>query len=777
MFIGQEEHESVFEAYSQDSLVTKFNSIKNGQCEDNNRNDTKNNTGSIILAGNFARQQSDSFETIQGNYLDTYRDGQLASKDMLIVSDETSYIPLKHDLNKCINLFHNEYLKEHDVSNKYSNLSSSLSKLRISNDIELNQNNSPIVQLIKDCRRSMSSDSLKSTTIPSNAEIRKCKSCTMLNNNLRRDTNNIKSDKLFSTETATKSNQDRVDLRFVSLYDQFSPPQTPILQKKSEKCQVPDSTESSEKSSKEELDPSELRAFLRSLDKKPKQEHFLRRLSVTYYNSPKHFTEKLLTIVEESTESRTNVSLCRILEDFQKCNCIEDETAPEWLHSSPAMSTPICMRKGSQEFKRDFLRKSLGATTPNKDLYLATPPRFNSPNKLYRRPKSILHNVESPLLDNTSTFESLEAYCEKLYPNEYKTLAAAEKNQWQSPFRNKNKILRACENQMASLDNSPNIREQLKQARRSSLDSSKQCNTVPEALCRLLSYEHKTDSKSVPDIHKQRTKHNKHCENLRHSLIHEIVKKRQKCINDVKMMESDMDLEKAEETCQITTNGECNSSTINNDSKFIKTLECVKKYQDYLEQYKPLLNLLQQSESYSSHTHDKRDTPTKKIFNKNINTNITASSNKATLQVAKSSSKTRKKSASPSLLKPSSTNKMISSKPKLFYTPGKTTPQAVVKNCKPKRTYFPNLLNSPNKQKENISPHEKNIYRQIGTYDYVKSPVGSYIRGTDLPHLVKNLRPKTNENLLTPRKKKANRSPSPNPKMNFRLSPKKVNEQ
>ncbi|XP_012227680.1 uncharacterized protein [Linepithema humile] len=611
-----------------------------------------------------------------------------------------------------------------------------------------------------------------------------------------RDHNRAKNDAsqadsiILAAETATKSNQEKDDTSF---YDAFLLPKTSVLQNQkefysTEKCQKLDS--SSERSSKEELNPTELRKFLQSLDQKsireePVQER-LRRMSTNYNDSPKNFTERLLTIIEESfaIDSQANVSLCRLIEEFQKCNFIEDETAPEWIHSSPSMSISIRVRKGSQEFKNDLLRKSVGAT-PNKDLYLSTPPRFNinSPNKAYRRtPKNIAHNIRSPQLDNTSTFESLEAYCEKLYPNEFKALAAREKNQCQSPLKNMNRILRACENQMASLENSPNVHEQLKQARRSTSDSISQRNTVPEALCRLLSYEQcdKTDSQSVPDILKQRTEHNKRYErikpdNLRNSLIHEIAKKRQKCIDTVKTMEMEADSEsmEAQKICPTTNNNKPVNPSIVNDAKFMETLKCVKKYQDYLEQNKPLLSFLQRSESYNS-PHDKKNT--KKIPNENFNTDITTVPSKTTLRVPKSST-TRNKCISPSLLKPHFSNKVTGSKPKLFYTPGKTTVQTTIKNSRPKCTYFPNKLDATSKQKENhVSPHEKSIYRQIGTYDYIKSPIASYIRGTD-PYLVKNLRPKTDENLLTPRKKQANQSSSSKPNLKFRLSPKEKSTQ
>ncbi|XP_072756405.1 uncharacterized protein [Anoplolepis gracilipes] len=732
----------------------------------------------------------------------------IISGGILNVSDATSYLSLKPDLNKCIDLFHNEHLsKEHYTFEDYSNLGSVLSEIKVQKDMDsrhLNKNKIVEIQcnLIRNRPCAMSLNSLedainKHTSIKNqdvtNKELRKCKSCSILNSNLKGNTNhNIKASYFFvaPTNTATrKSSFEKIDT--ATLFDALS--SKPILSNKindshsTEADQKYDSTKS-DTSSKEQLHSFELKTFLQSLDQMPlketaTQEHLLRRLSANFYNSPKTFTEKLLTIIEESVINDScaqleypEVSLCRLTEELRKmCKFIEDETIPEWPESP--MSTSICARQRSQGSSP--LRKSLNAfASRNKSLYFAinASPRCNikSPKKVCQHtPKNILYNAKSSLHDSTSTFESLEAFCEKLYANDNKVPIREKKPQ--SPLQNMDSILHVCENQMASLENSPDIREQLKKAATFTSDLASQCNNkVPEAQnlqYRLLTHKkhNKTDLKKVPDTFKEWTGHNKSYEiiepdDLENTLMYEIAKKRQRCLDTAKViMEIDTN-SKPIETQQICPNS--NKSSLTSDTKFMKTLMSVKRYQEYLEEHKSILNLFQ-TKSCNSPIADKKDVRKKEIFKEDFSSRPLGDKAKiATLEVPKFSG-IRKKSRSPSPAK-CSTNKIIVAKPKLFVTPRKTP---VNKICKPKRTYFPDLVVGTNKEKKyNISP-KKSTYRQIENYDHVVSPVGMYIKGTD-PHLMKNLRPKTDEKLLTPRKKQITQSPSPKPKMKFRLSPK-----
>lgn len=827
MFTGQTIHgEKQNLIVSQRDLEdnSEINSMRDTQCESDNHSHVSNNesrASSIIIAGSLGNQQhisSDLCKIVEDNSNITYNNNQSQLRDILGVSDETSYLSLKPDLNKCINLFHNEHIsKEHHTFEEYPNHDSMLipSEMKVNKDIyhcHLKKNKTVEIQcdLIRDRPCALSLNSLDDASISIknqdviNKKLQRSKSCSMLNSNLKKDTNHNIKTRYFSvacTDTATrKSSYEKID---TILFNALSLSKPSILPNKTndfhstfEEDQKYDLT-NSEISSKEQVSSFELKTFLHSLEhQKPLketivQEHLLRRLSANFYNSPKTFTEKLLTIIEESVINDDScvqleypeVSLCRLTEELRKmCKFIEDETIPEWPQS-PSMSTSICIRQRSRELKSP-LRKSINAfTSRDKDLYLDTPvsPRckIKSPKKICQRTlktsKNIVYNTKNPLHDSTSTFESLEAFCEKLYADECRALPIKEKNLL--PLQNIESILDVCENQLASLENSLDIREQLKKAAFTSNLASQCNNKVPETQNlqhKLLTHEkyNKTDLKKLPDTFKQWTTDNKSYEtiepdDLENTIMYEIAKKRQRCLDTAKViMEIDTNLELVKEQ-QICPKIVVNDSSSTNDAKFMETLMSVKRYQEYLEEHKSILNLFR-PRSCSSRIPDKKDVQTKEISRKDFGFHRLGDKVENAILEEPEFSRMRKKSRSPLLTK-CSTNKLVVSKPRLFVTPGKTL---VNKSCKPKRTYFPNLGVGMSKEK-NVSSHPKNIYRQIESYDHVVSPVGMYIKGTD-PHLMKNLRPKTDENLLTPRKKQIMRSRSPKPK--FRLSPKQTKE-
>lgn len=817
MFTGQttfEERQNSIASQKDLDDNSDINSIRNKQYEsdkDSHLNSNESRAGSIIIAGNLDNQQcisSDLCKIVKDNHniiCDNQHSNQHLLRDTLSVSDETSYLSLKPDLNKCINLFQDEQLsKEHHTFEEYSNkIDSMFSEIKVSRDIESQHLNKKTVEiqcnLIRDHVYAMSLNSLEDAIIATkdqdviNNRLQRSKSCSILNSNLKRDKNhNIKTNyfcvKPINTITR-KNSHEKIDT--VTPFDALSLSKPSILSNKNshllEKDQNCNST-SSETSSKEQFNSFELKRFLQSLEhQKPLkeadvQEPLLRRLSANFYNSPQTFTERLLTIIEESVINDDScaqleypdVSLCRLTEELRKmCKFIEDETIPDWPQSPQRMST-ICMRRRSQGLKSPF-QKSLD-TFISRDKGLTTPTRRNikSPKKTCQYMlKNISYNAKGPLHDSTSTFESLEAFCEKFYADEYKSVPIKEKNPSQPPLQNLDSILHECENQMASLESSFDIREQLKKAAMFTLDLTSQYK-VPETQnlqSRLFTHEkHNKDSKKVPDTFKQLTRHNKSYEmiepdDLENTLMYEIAKKRQRCLDTAKVMtEIDTNSEPAKQICPEIV---INESSSTSDIKFIETLMSVKRYQEYLEKHKSVLNLFRTGSS-NSHIPDKKDIRKKEMSREDFNfRHLGGKIENATLGVSKFSRMKKKRSPSPMKC---STNKMVS-KPKLFVTPGKTP----IKSCKPKRTYFtsPNLVMGMNKKK-NVSPHPKSIYQQIENYDHVVSPVGMYIKGTD-PQLMKNLRPKTNKNLLTPKKKQM-RSPSPKPKVKFRLSPKQPKE-
>ncbi|XP_020298589.1 uncharacterized protein LOC109862848 isoform X2 [Pseudomyrmex gracilis] len=742
-----------------------------------------------------------------------YNNNQTVSlKDILSVSDTTSYLSIDSGLNKCINLFHNKYLnkkldfKEHTVSDSTS--------LETRGSYSINDNNVKKHKTVEiQCNlsrpRSMSSNTLKRITL-SNIQVRRSKSCIIFNSDSKGDSKyNIKTDQLLLTETGNEtSSHKRMEtisstLDTLSLSESLSVKDKYYSPKEEEKKYE---SISSEKSSTEELNPFELRTFLHSLeDPKPlKEADMLRRLSVNFcQDSPKNFTERLLTIIEESIaniDSETaDVSFCKLTQELRKmCKLIEDETI-EWPQSPSMLMS--CKKKTSQEFLFDRSRKSLGtiATSNTGPITPISSPNINSPNKVYRRtPKKVVYNMKSPLHDSTTTFESLEAFCKGLYPDEHKTFRIEKKFQSDSPLKTLNNILHTCDNQMASLENSPNIYEKLKEAATASASNVIRLHNEHETNLQrdlLLSHKNrgKTNSKNTPDVLKQQAKvnsDNKRCEiktdDLENTIMYEIAKKRQRCLNTAKiMMEIDADLKStaAQKKCpQIVISQDSNSTDY--DPKFMEILKSVKNYQDYLDQHKPLLNFLRQESLYSFPSCEKKDIlkVNKKLITENFSTatnavTSTLSSNKEnikTLRVSKSSV-TKKKNTSPSSAK---RNNIVVARPKLFVTP---TKPIGIKNYKTRsnRIYFPNLgvICDENNKRRDLSPHKSLYHREIGNYDHVISPVGTYIRGTD-PHLMKNLRPKTDEMLLTPRKRQTTQQfSSSKPKMKFRLSPKPKKKQ
>ncbi|XP_011648380.1 uncharacterized protein LOC105434367 [Pogonomyrmex barbatus] len=784
----EESSQTTSQTISEDDLLSTRSKLYEN---DKDTKSKKTRAGSIILAGNLTNQQcissSDSYNTSEK---DTCSNRQPLLKDISIVSEESSYRTIKADLNKRINLFDNEYLdRECSSIEEQSNLHTTVPKTTDSKNIKfchLNKN-----KAVRQCdsinnrRRSMSESSLENVT-SCDKKLGKSKSYGTLNTMLKRDTNyNIKANQILphSTKMTPKvSHHEKVEMIVLS-FNALSLSKPSILSNKKDDChyikdQKHDST--SEESLKEDLDPSELKTFLHWLaDKKPLKEAqkkhkpqtpFLRRLSTNYYNSPKAFTEGLLTIIEESVinnDSRASlqcseISSYKFNEELKKmCKLIEDETIPEWPQS-PNILTPTCTRRKSQESKSDPLCKF---HTLSPGLY--STPTFSRRNskdskKIYRR---MSKNIKKSLHDSTSTFESLEAYCEKLYPNEYK---ATLQDKSQSPLKkNMDNILRACDNQMASLDDSLNINEQIEKAR-TCFSNPDEYNNTPEAQHDLFSGEKydRINSKRLSDVFKQRTKYSKdkmfELDDLENTLMYEIAKKRQRCLDTARiMMDIDSESTETQETQETYPNIEY-TSKFTNDDKFLKTLMYLKKYQNSLEKYKPLLNQFHQIKSCSPRMpYNKKNIRTTLISDENLGAHAlsTLSGDKRILRTPKFS---RKKIATPSSTK-HSINKPVVSKPRLFVTPGKSP---VNKGCKPKRTYFPDMPETKQNKPE-VNSHAQSIYRQIGNYDHVISPIALYIKGIDSP--VKNLKPKTNEIPLTPKKKRFLRSPSPK----FQLSPKR----
>lgn len=763
---------------------------------------------SIILAGHLATQQSislsDSCNTVEKN-CNTTCCNRLLLKDTLSTSDETLYHSYKPDLNKCINLFHNEHTsKEYSLEEQSNTTLSKTIASRNINPCHLNKNKIVLQQDLTNLSRSASADSLIHIVL-FNRGLGRSKSYTTLDRALNRDTNyNIKANQFsFPDKIAIKISRNKSNGKIETIVPSFDElslsksftSSSGKVDSHSTEDQRYDSV-NSEESSKEELNPTELKTFLYLLaDQEPLKETVtrqLRRMSANYYDSPKNFTERLLTIVEESVVNNdlcaqySNISLFRFNEELRKtCKFIEDETVPVWPQS-PGMSASIGAKRKS--LSSGLSRRSLAFATPNKDLYtmpVSSQRNIKSPKRIHwRKSKNISYTARNLLHDSTCTFENLEAYCEGLFPNEYK---AREKIELQSPLQNMDNILRTCENQMASLEDSLDIREQIEKAGACISDSADQHIITPET--QILQYRllpckkyDRTDSKRVSDGLKHQTECGKcqeviELDTLENSLMYEIAKKRQRCLDTAKVL---MEIDASSASAEVKK--PCPGIAINeisptrNDDEFMQTLKCVKKYRNYLEKRKSLLSLLHQARSSSPRTPYEKDIRAK-MSNENAGTgNVRLSTctlstllgNKPTLGIPKLSP--RRKSTSSSPTKHCPTSKTLVSKPRLFVTPGKKSP--VNFGSKVKRTYFPNMLPGMNKQSETKSGPGARIFREIGNYEHVISPVGLYIKGVD-SHLTKKPKPKMDGKLLTPRKQTIRSS---SPKVKLRVSPKRAEE-
>lgn len=781
--------------------------MKSGQYKDNKcpNNDTSRGN-SIILAGYLTKEQyalpSDLNQINEESCNIECSNKQRPLRDTSNILSETSYLSLAPDLNKCINLFDNKHLRKDCTCEKYSSISSTSSEVKEDSEnidpCHSDKSNFKIqYNIFNIYPRASSENSLKSDEPLCEKKIRKSKSCTTLDD--KKDTDHNFKAKPFlltqDTNSVTKTSSNDAE-KVTSLFDALTLSESSSNKKDNSQLNMEKSDEIyyslNGESTKEELNSADLKTVLQSLEEKTSKDETtqqrLKRLSITFYNSPRTFTERLLTIIEESVinssdtfEEFPEISLCRLTDELRKmCKFIDNETAPEWPTSPNVLVTSTCAKEENRKPKFDPSRKSTfldGSSSPSKDSHLlaATPTvgarlNFKSPKKALCTPKNMsgVFPMNSPMCDNsahdsTKTFEMFEKYCENLYSDKYKISAKQENRA--SLLRNKNRMLRAYDDQMASLEDSP-VHEKPKNPATPIRDLTNRPGALLKAQNMQRSSVYKKcnkDTKFTPRTPERSTERVKSHENfkldeLENTLMYEIAKKRQRCLDTAKMAEIDATPESAEAQ-SMSVSG--TSSSSNDNTQLMEMLISCKRYQDYLQERKPLLTLLKRAElRESSSSRGKKDVRTP-----DTKTGV------ATLSVPKLSA-TKKRSTSPSPRRRSTSNKVVVTKPRLFVTPGKTPTNRTA--CKGKRTYFPNLVDTPGKLKElNGSPHARSIYRQMGlNYDSIVSPVGMYIRGTD-PHLTKNLRPKTDEMLLTPR-----RTPSKNqkPEMKFKLSPRRPKE-
>lgn len=146
--LNREHSQTASQIYSEDSL--DIDSTTNKQCRSDKHSCSNNNEyckGSIILASNLTNEHyvssSDTYHTAEESCGTAYNALSDVPSDVpseaSYISDQTSYMQVKLDLNKCINLFHNKHLdKEHETCEECSNVSTTSSKMKEAGPCYLN---------------------------------------------------------------------------------------------------------------------------------------------------------------------------------------------------------------------------------------------------------------------------------------------------------------------------------------------------------------------------------------------------------------------------------------------------------------------------------------------------------------------------------------------------------------------------------------------------------------------------------------------------------------
>lgn len=529
-------------------------------------------------------------------------------------------------------------------------------------------------------------------------------------------------------------------------------------------------------------------AILCSLDDQVNQirdkKQIWKRLSNKFMHSPENFTEKLLTIIEESVINNDNdvnetsaIDLSRLTTEFRKmCKFIENESQPEWPES------PVCTLSCLEQTSINSTHNTPLHTKQNKNEKLCSPiNRSTSVTPISgidiikkRFFAKISKNNTNGSIENLSStsFEHLEAQCNQLFPKEKEHSKTLCKSLSMSSLLSMSEIYNKCEQQMASLNvsisditseenillNTP--KSSNKYLCQSPIFTKKlefNCSTLKELhnkskddQCNDISYSKKKSRKisEKPDFNKTISDKFKSSfeildpDELEKTLLQDIAEKRKRCLNTARIISeinADPEAIEAQKTLRISPNNELNS--LNDETKFLQTLVSCKDYQTYLEKHKPLLKILQNSNSNASENSFRKTKKSDIKFEENSvlqkkNLGLLSPNVKSCNPDGSSQSKKQREK---------NEEKIENKKPKLFVTPGETPPN---KSNRKKKIYFPNMQ-SPVKHIVK-SPHAEGLYRL--NYNTIISPVGMYIRGTDT-QLIKNIHAKTDHLLLTPVKK------------------------
>ncbi|XP_076375745.1 uncharacterized protein LOC143258961 isoform X2 [Megalopta genalis] len=557
-------------------------------------------------------------------------------------------------------------------------------------------------------------------------------------------------------------------------------------------------------------------------------ESVLKRLSQTFMTSPKNFTQQLMTIIEESVtnngDDTCNVAafnLSRLTTEFRKmCKFIEDESWPDW---APSLSSTNASLEGAispennkfddgESRKEKLLSRSMSiASLPSTPLSATCVLKKRFFQKISKnRFSGSVDNVTnlSPNISSVESFERLEAHCKKLFPEEKESSDTLHRSLSMPSLLSMSYLEDICDQQMASLNSSdacnkdkiifstPNLHNKcLEQSLINKLDFK--CTKLQqESDCKSTDSEYDNISYSK----KRSIRFNKRSEfstintdkitsdyrtfdtdELEKTLLQDIAEKRKRCLDTARLItEINANTNVVEEKKSL---GESSLSTItdsdssvNNEAEFLKTLMSCKDYLTYLERQKPIFNLFKKLKPSTPKTPSKSaEEIIKNIGAKNSTKECSKTKScvlrKSPLNPNGNIYNIRNSPLSREMNK-DNTKKLEQSTPKLFVTPGKS-PQTL--KYKRKKEYFPNICSPPkNGLEEHIlkSPHAKGLYRL--NYNTIVSPVGMYIRGTDM-QLIKNVHAKTDDMLLTPTRKTIKPLPGGNSKSSIQKALLKLN--
>ncbi|XP_043465313.1 uncharacterized protein LOC122500449 [Leptopilina heterotoma] len=496
--------------------------------------------------------------------------------------------------------------------------------------------------------------------------------------------------------------------------------------------------------------------FNRSLnsDKSGVQSHqkVLSRLSQEFHLSPAKFAEKLVTIIEESVmpsisdpKDYSGVSVHRMTQEFRKlCKFIEDESMPEWLITSDIQEEQI--ENQTIEFADETCLEELerfSSTPINREngireieTYQETPKgifKFDSTPKSDKKQFNKARK-NGRINDTNNSFEYWETMCNGVFlpqrgsPQKLRRSLSLP----DSPVTRFNNIKSTCDRQMASLDDTAINESRIGYKSRNYRDITfSPKKLIKEKKCQPI------EKKSIFHQNEANNEYSFNCEDdMDKSFLAELAQRRQRCFETAKII---MEIDKNDPT--VTNNSEVKKtaeliaklaspnkslSLPSNNLDFLNTINHCMEYQDFLlKKRKSIFHILKNPVSSDSKLENSPEL-------KKTETPISSVKSKAPIDT-KVKIMEKKETTVP--------------KRKFFFTPGKSPRNDAVKQ---KKEYFPqveSIYNSQTMANSLKSPRTPDVRKNL--YDYVKSPIAEYIRGTDTK-LVKNVQGKNNEWLLTP---------------------------